>query len=196
MIPKIASCLATLLLLGGCAGGYNNNDQPRILREVVVVNQPQPQQQVVVAGQNQQRYGTYQYCGNGQWHFGNCGGAVISSQQFASLPAGGGFNRCEGIGSLVGGTIGSLNRAHPTQAVILGAVAGGVAGHLICSNPQGRQIQIPMTQSQQVVIQQTRPPCWEPNDDKKRAGTLNWPGHPKDGKPVCAYPEDKRVIFF
>ena len=106
--------------------------------------------------QAQTPMGTYAYC-NGVWRFGGCSGTIAPVQQFASLPNGGGFNRCEAIGGIVGGTLGSLNKAHPLQAVILGAVAGGVAGHFICSNPQGQQVVVPMAQPQPVMtVQQKR----------------------------------------
>lgn len=44
---------------------------------------------------------------------------------------------CAAIGAIAGGTLGSLNRAHPAQAAILGAIAGGTLGSMLCMNQNG-----------------------------------------------------------
>ena len=62
------------------------------------------------------------------------------------VPMGGGFSNCQFIGAVAGGTIGSLNKAHTTQATILGAIAGGViADKFVCQNPQGQSVAVPVT---------------------------------------------------
>jgi hypothetical protein len=101
-----------------------------------------------------------------------CWGSVPQQQIFVSQPVqqvqvipmaqavSSGFTRCQTVGALTGGTLGSLAKHHTLQATILGAIAGGVAADGFCSNNQGQQVlvvQQPPQQAGQVVFQQASP---------------------------------------
>lgn len=66
-----------------------------------------------------------------------------------------GFTNCQLVGGVVGATLGSLAKHHTAQAVILGAVGGGIAGNMYCVNTQGQRIVVQQAQQQwqQSVIQ-------------------------------------------
>ena len=68
-----------------------------------------------------------------------------------------GFTNCELGGGVVRATLGSLAKHHTAQAVILGAIGGGIVGNMYCSNNQGQRIvvqQAPQQQWQEPVQQQ------------------------------------------
>lgn len=69
----------------------------------------------------------------------------------------GGFSSCSTIGALAGGTLGSLTNHHRGQAVILGAIIGGVAGNWACS-PSVAQQRV-ATQQQVVATQVVTTPA-------------------------------------
>jgi hypothetical protein len=76
------------------------------------------------------------YYGNNQQGFVNNG---VPAQVFqpSGLPSG--FNKCEVVGGIAGGLLGSLFKHHTGQATGLGAIAGGIAGDMYCG-PQGQRI--------------------------------------------------------
>ncbi len=154
-----------------------------------------------------------------QWHHG--GQQVIvgpGGQQMVVYPQGyqnqmqavpqalalaNGFTKCEAIGGLTGATLGSFAKNHRPQAMILGALAGGIFGSAICNNGQGQQVMVQQGGGQQVypqgggqvVPQQVSNPCDPRNGHAagSRQGILRLPGHPMDGKTVCAQPGDTNI---
>ncbi len=122
-----------------------------------------------------------------------------------------GFTRCQTIGGITGATLGSLAKNHRIQAVILGAIAGGVAADMVCSNTQGQQVMV-MNAPQQMVGQQvvqqhvqhhvtqvppqqatTRVQASCAHDPGTKQGILNLPGHQLHGRTVCAKPGDVNI---
>ncbi len=111
-----------------------------------------------------QPYGTWAYC-NGIYRFGNCNGPTQQQMQqqqqyrqpqyvqqpqyynaqpsYPAVAAPQGFSNCTLVGALAGGTLGSLAHHHRGQAVILGAIVGGVAGNMLCTNSQGQRVYVP-----------------------------------------------------
>jgi hypothetical protein len=75
---------------------------------------------------------------------------------YGGAPMGGGLSNCAVVGGLAGGTLGSLAKHHRGQAVILGALLGGVVGQMVCTNSQGQRVivQQPQPMAQQYVQQQ------------------------------------------
>lgn len=51
-----------------------------------------------------------------------------------------GLTKCEAVGALGGGAVGSLNNKHKGQATIIGAIAGGLLGHWVCSDSNGQRV--------------------------------------------------------
>ena len=107
----------------------------------------------------------------------------------------GGFNKCEVIGGIAGGVIGSTasihnNRRYHPQAVVLGTIIGGVIGNTACQVQRVQQYPVQNVVAQQQVQQgQGTPSC----DAGKRPGVLNLQGHPKHGQHVCAIPGDPNI---
>jgi hypothetical protein len=143
--------------------------------------------QQVVYGQQQQGYGQQQ---------------VMQMAPSIGSGIGNAFTKCETLGGIAGGTIGSLALNNTTQATILGAIVGGVAGNILCNSQgqyvvQGQQQVVQrqgVTQSQQVVQQQGSPLCAPPaNPAGTRPGVLNLPGSPMHGQTVCAKPGDTNI---
>lgn len=120
---------------------------------------------------------------------------VIQSLPQVGIP--GGVSKCEAVGALAGGTIGSYEDGrHRAQNTILGALLGGIVGNIVCtptqqgaSYPVGQQ---PMQQHvQSAGMPQNQNLCG--HDPGTRRGILNFPGNPKHGQPVCAPPGDPRI---
>lgn len=120
-------------------------------------------------------------------------------QQYPAQQAVAGFNKCEVVGGIAGGVIGSTasvhndRRYHP-QAVVLGTILGGVIGNAVCQPTQQvqgvQQYPVQNVVAQQQVQQgQGTPSC----DAGKRPGILNLPGNQKHGQPVCAFPGDPNI---
>lgn len=167
-----------------------------------------------------QVYGTWQYCNGGVWRFGSCGGPLVQQQQFIQqgigvgqgvqllAPTSGltnGLSRCEAVGGLAGGTLGSFAKHHQAQSIILGAIAGGILGNSICSDSQGQRVlvvQQQVAQQQQGlvgqqfqqsvgIVGQNGNPCR--NDPGTKEGVLYLPGNTKHGQTVCARPDDLNI---
>jgi hypothetical protein len=128
-------------------------------------------------------------------------------------PMAGGLSQCQALGGIVGGVLGSFARNYQAQAIILGAVGGGIVGNALCYNSQGQQVVV-VPQQQQVAGQyggQMAPGMQVPgvsvppqqvsatpqnhcaHDPGTRQGVLSVPGHPMDGKTVCAKPGDTNI---
>jgi hypothetical protein len=120
----------------------------------------------------------------------------------------GGLTRCQVLGGIVGGVLGSFARNYQAQAIGLGAVGGGIVGDALCYNGQGQRI---VPQQQQVAGQygpgmQVPPMTVAPqvgvpdvpqnhcaHDPGTAPGILSLPGHPMNGKTVCAKPGDTNI---
>lgn len=59
---------------------------------------------------------------------------------YGGVPVGVGLSNCAVVGGLAGGTLGSLAKHHRGQAVILGALIGGVVSQMVCINSQGQRV--------------------------------------------------------
>ncbi len=118
--------------------------------------------------------GQQQRCWDGRLITGNVGGVVVGQQQIGGYNTNGvqliapaaalanGLSKCEVVGGIAGGTLGSFAKNHNTQGVVLGAILGGIVGNAVCSNNQGQQIlvvQQPPQGQQQVVGQRQMPPA-------------------------------------
>lgn len=81
---------------------------------------------------------------------------------YGGVPAGGGLSNCAVVGGLAGGTLGSLAKHHRGQAVILGALLGGVVGHTVCTNSAGQRVivQQPAVQTVAPVPQYVQQPAF------------------------------------
>lgn len=155
-----------------------------------------------------QIYGTYAFC-NGVWYPGSCPSQFIGPQQQQVMmqpqmqamtlanALGSGFSKCETVGGIAGATLGSLFKNHREQAMILGAIGGGMVANGYCSNPQsGQQVilvqQVPQQFGQQPQQVQPRAyPC--AHDPGTKRGILNLPGHKMHGQTVCAPPGDVNI---
>lgn len=135
--------------------------QPQRCWDGRYISQVQPmQQQVIVVNQQQVPYYPQGYQGNMQ--------AVP-----AALALAGGFNRCETVGAVVGGTLGSFAKNHQWQAILLGGILGGIAGDAICYNNQNQQVLARQTPSR--VPAQSAPPV-EVVPAEQQAASLKVPG--------------------
>lgn len=162
-----------------------------------------------------QAYGTCAYVnpGNGRPGFWNCPQQVQPMQQViirdvsqvggnpiyangGGMPVGG-FSSCAMIGGLAGGTLGSLTDHHRGQAVILGAIIGGVVGNWACSPPvaQQRVVTQQVAQRQPAAQADARlaglTPAQIPDEEPRLCSEgktwmkLNYPGHSMHNKGVC-----------
>ncbi len=123
---------------------------------------------------------------------------VVQQYPAQQQVVGGGFSKCEVIGGIAGGVIGSTasihnNRRYHPQAVALGTIIGGVIGNTACQPDQVQSVQQYPVQNvvaqQQVQQGQGTPSC----DAGKRPGILNLQGNPKHGQHVCAFPGDPNI---
>lgn len=57
-------------------------------------------------------------------------------------PMAGGLTQCQALGGIVGGVLGSFARNYQAQAIILGAVGGGIVGNALCYNGQGQRVMV------------------------------------------------------
>ena len=92
------------------------------------------------------------YCGN-QWLPPGvpCNGALAYGGYGTTMPAMypqslGGYNRCRSAGTAVGAVIGAEAKHHTLAAVVIGAVAGGFLGDMICENSSGGQVLVQVVQ--------------------------------------------------
>ena len=135
--------------------------------------------------------GTYEYCADHVWHFGSCNGGFAPGY-IQNIPIPNGLSSCDSIGALAGGTIGSLAKNNTVQAVILGAILGGViADKTICNN-NGRVVMF--TQEQHQTTQnQNQQETRKKHCDKEKGESfakLNWPGHHQHDEKVCMTDND------
>lgn len=110
-----------------------------------------------------------------------------------------------GTGSLLGWLL-----DHRSRGAVVGAILGGALGYYACYNGAGQQV-MTVPQQQQVagqygpgmqvppmtVAPQVGVPAVSQNhcahDPGTAPGILNLPGHPMDGKTVCAKPGDTNI---
>lgn len=155
------------------------------------------QQQMVIGQQQQQCPGQLI-----QTQFGlQC--RIPQGSQFANqaLQGGvGGLTRCQVVGAGLGALIASFAHNHRNQAIVGGALLGGLVGDVICT-PQPQQMVV-----QQQPVQQALP--YQPQQQFPQqpprsamtchvAGTVpavvTEQGHHQFGKTVCASPNDPNV---
>lgn len=111
----------------------------------------------VVSSANAQIGGyTYAYC-NGAWVPGSCNGVAAG---MGGIPMGviptSGLTRCELLGGIAGGTLGSLAKNHTGQATILGAIIGGIAGNTLCQSNSGQVVTYQQHQQYQRLPQRSQ----------------------------------------
>lgn len=173
--------------------GQNNNGQ------LVYTNNNGGQQIGQVIGQPQQCPGVLV-----QTQFGlQC--RIPQGSQFAgqALQGGvGGFSKCQVVGAGLGAVIGSLAHHHRNQAIVAGALLGGIAGDVVCSqdsqvppmayNPQQQFPQQVTQQGNSAGGQVCAPPK---NPPGTRPARVTRDGHPEFGRTVCAPAGDPDVTF-
>ena len=172
-----------------------------------------PQTNYGVYGQQQVMVPQYNYFGGVQQvmvpQYGYSNGVPMYGM---GAPMAAGITQCQALGGIVGGVLGSFARNYQAQAIILGAVGGGIVGNALCYNSQGQRVVV--VPQQQVVGEyggQTGPGMQVPgvsvppqqvsampqnhcaHDPGTAPGILNIPGHPMDGKTVCAKPGDTNI---
>ena len=133
----------------------------------------------------------------------------LLASQAGRLAPGGGLNKCEIVGAIAGGTLGSLAKNHTGQATILASLFGGAIGSAYCESQRREALveaaQIAQLQAQVRAQQQNgqnnqQNQGYQPlqpvnnNVHNCEAGTswrqLDWQGHPAHGQYRCLPSEE------
>jgi hypothetical protein len=148
MLKKIRTILFVLMamFIGHSASAQLVVQQPCVLAPVII-GQGYQGGSPCVGGQPQ--YNGGQYVQTGVQY-------VQAAQLLGSV--GSGLSKCEVVGGIAGGTLGSLAKNYTTQATILSGILGGVVGSALCNNNQGQRVLLQGPQAGAVTLQQGQVP--------------------------------------